>query len=157
MTNKTFMLTCLILTAVWIGLIISMVVCLLPYFGFYMDPLVLSNGIMLSMFFVVPCVGVIAKILIYKKYVGYVPESKNWVYKFKQEIDGLEFTPKLKEISWSELEAVIPKKYTGTHQVYALLLLIDSLRGKIPSKGVPPEARDFVNKHYNVYIGLLLH
>lgn len=157
MTNKTMMLTCPILSAILIGSIVSLVICSFPYFGFEMDPVTFSNSMMFLMFFVVPGIGVLAKIAIYNKYTAFIPESKDWVYNFKKEIDGLDYSPALKEVSWEELENVLPYKYTGTHKVYAMLLLIDSLRGKIPSKGVPKEAKDFINKHYNVYIGLMLH
>lgn len=157
MSTKTFMLTCPIITALWIALIIAMPACALPYFGFQIDPIVFSNSLMVMMFFVVPCVGAVAKIHIHNKYTAYIPESKDWVYKFKREIDNLEFVPKSKKVSWSEIESAVPRKYTESHRVYATLLLIDGLRGKIPSKGVPPEAKDFVDKHYDVYIGLLLH
>lgn len=157
MSNKTFMLTCPIITALWIGLIITTIACLFPFLGFQIDPIVFSNSAMVMMFFVMPAIGAFAKMRIHEKYTAYIPESKDWIYKFKREIDNLEFTPKSKKVSWSEIESAVPKMYAGPHRVYATLLLIDSLRGKIPSKGVPPEAKDFVNKHYNVYIGLLLH
>uniref|UniRef100_A0AAU8L0M9 Membrane protein n=1 Tax=Pantoea phage Survivor TaxID=3232176 RepID=A0AAU8L0M9_9CAUD len=157
MSNKTFMLSCPIITAIMIGLILSMIVSAVADLWLSIDPVILTNGMMLSMFFVVPMIGAIAKALIYRKYAKYIPESKNWVYDFKQEIYDLDFEPKFKNVSWSELEAAVPKKYTERYRVYALLLLIDDLRGKIPSKGVPAEAREFINKHYNVYIGLLLH
>ena len=157
MTNKTMILTCPVLSAIMMGLLVSMVICIFPYLGFDIDPRTISNGIMVWMFFIVPAIGVIAKILIGVKYIGYIPESKGWVYNLKKEIDGLDYSPALKDVSWEELKSVLPHKYTGTHEVYATLLLIDSLRGKIPSKGVPQEAKDFISKHYNVYIGLMLH
>lgn len=154
---KTMALTCPILHAIIVGLILAIPVSLIA--GNYSREVQVSvwNITMVCMFFVVPGLGFLAKLLIRRKYMPYIPESSDWVYHFKQEIDNLGFTPKLKSVTWSELTGVIPCTYSEHQRVYALLLLIDNLRGKIPAKGVPQEARDFIDKHYPTYIGLLLH
>lgn len=154
---KTMALTCPILHAIIVGLILAMPVSLIA--GNYSREVqgAVWNITMVCMFFVVPGLGFLAKLLIQRKYIPYIPESSHWVYNFKQEINSLEFTPKLKSVTWSELNQVIPSNYSGSKRVYAMLLLIDNLRGKIPAKGVPQEARDFIDKHYPIYIGLLLH
>lgn len=154
---KTMALTCPILHAIIVGLILAIPVSLIG--GTYDREVQVSlwTVTMFCMFFVFPGLGFLAKLAIRRKYMRHIPESSDWVYNFKQEIMGLGFTPKLKNVTWSELNRAIPGNYSGSRRVYAMLLLIDNLRGKIPAKGVPQEARDFIDKHYPIYIGLLLH
>lgn len=154
---KTMVLTCPVLHAVIVGLILAIPVNLIASNYSREVQVSMWTITMFCMFFVIPGLGFLAKILIRRKYMAYIPESSDWMYHFKQEIQDLGFTPQLKNVTWSELNQAIPSKYSGSKRIYAMLLLIDGLRGKIPEKGVPREARDFIDEHYPIYIGLLLH
>lgn len=154
---KTMALTCPILHAIIVGLVLAIIVSLVGSTYGREVQLSLWTITMFCAFFVFPGLGFLAKLLIRRKYMEHIPESSDWVYEFKREIRDLGFIPKFKHVTWSELNQVIPGGYTGHLRIYALLILIDDLRGKIPAKGVPQEARDFIDKHYPVYIGLLLH